>query len=96
MYKKITILLAGTGVRKNSTVASGSSSIKILYFDYLKRFINRINEIDGFSIKYRYSDILLKKNPINFILLQSHLLLCRHGFCDVSVTLCNASVTLSK
>ena len=31
-----------------------------------------------------------------FALLQSHLLLCWHGFCDVSVTFSNASVTLSK
>ena len=29
-------------------------------------------------------------------MLQSHLLLCWHGFCDVSVTLCNVSVTLPK
>ena len=29
-------------------------------------------------------------------LLQSHLFLCWYGFCDVSVTLCNVSVTLSK
>ena len=31
-----------------------------------------------------------------FALLQSHLLLCWHGFCDVSATLWNVSVTLSK
>ena len=52
-----------------------------------------------FSINYRYSDILLKKQQHKlhlypFILLQSHLLLCFYGFCDVSVTLCNVSVTL--
>ena len=39
-------------MRKNSTVASGSSPIKIHYFDYPKCFINRINEVYAFSIKY--------------------------------------------
>ena len=41
-----------------------------------------------FSIKYHYSDVLLKKKTHlkPFVLLQSHLLLC-YGFCDVSVTL---------
>ena len=29
-------------------------------------------------------------------MLQSHLLLCWHGFCDVRVTLCNVIVMLSK
>ena len=38
----------------NSTVACGSSSIKIHNFDYPKRFINRINEVYNFSIKYIY------------------------------------------
>ena len=27
------------------------------------------------------------KDKLNFVLLQSHLLLCWHGFCDVSVTI---------
>ena len=54
--KKICILLAGTGVRKNSTVAGRFIPIKINYYDYPKR----INEVKMFSIKYRYSDILLK------------------------------------
>ena len=48
--RKSSISLAGTGVRKISSVASGSSPIKIHYFDYLKRFINRINEVYDFSI----------------------------------------------
>ena len=39
------ILLAGTGVSKNSSVACGFSSIKIDYSDYLKRLIIRINEV---------------------------------------------------
>ena len=40
---KSCILLAGTDVKKNSTVACGSSPIKTRYFDYPKHFINRIN-----------------------------------------------------
>ena len=39
------ILFAGTGIRKKSTVASESSPMKIHYFDYHKRFINRKNEL---------------------------------------------------
>ena len=66
MYEKSSILLTGTGVRKNSTVASGSSPIKIHYFEYPKRFLNRIN-VHNFSIKYCYSDNLLKD-----ILLKKH------------------------
>ena len=54
-------MLAGTGVRKISSVACGFSSIKIDYSDYLKSLISRINEVFVFSIKYCYSDILLKK-----------------------------------
>ena len=58
---KSSILLAGTGVWKISSVACEFSSIKIDYSDYLKSLISRINEVYIFSIKYRYSDILLKK-----------------------------------
>ena len=31
-----------------------------------------------------------------FVSMQSHLLLYWHGFCDVSVTLCEVIITLSK
>ena len=59
---------------------------KIDYSDYPKRLTSRINEVDVFSIKYRYSDVLLKKYKLHlikpFVLLQSHLL-C---FNTVSVT----------
>ena len=34
---------------KNSTVACGPSPNKIHYFDYLKPFINRINEVYDFQ-----------------------------------------------
>ena len=67
MYvSKSSILLAGTGVWKISSVACGFSSTKIDYSDYPKSLTSRINEDYVFSIKYRYNDILLKKN-INFI-----------------------------
>ena len=46
MYQKSSILLAGTGVWKISSVAYGFSSIKIDYSDYLKSLISRINEIN--------------------------------------------------
>ena len=46
-------------MRKHSIVAYGSSSIKIHYFDYLKRFINRMNEVYDFIEK--------NINFINFI-----------------------------
>ena len=50
--------------KENSTVACGFSPIKTHYFDYLKHFINRINGVYDFSIKY--SDILLKKHKLHF------------------------------
>ena len=62
--------------KKNGTVACGSSPIKIHYFVYPKCFINRINEVYDFSIKYRYSDVLLNKNPIKFI--YNRLFFCNH------------------
>ena len=57
---KSSILLAGTGVWKISSVACGFSSIKIDYSDYRKSLISRINEVYVFffSIKYHYGDIL--------------------------------------
>ena len=70
------------------------SSIKIDYSDYLKNLFSRINEV---YVVVFYSDILLKKKQTSFkqfVLLQSNLLLCKQGFCDDSVTLYNASVTL--
>ena len=61
---KSSFLSAGTGVWKISSVAC--VSIKIDYSDYLKSLISRINEAYAFSIKYRYSDILLKKHKLCF------------------------------
>ena len=84
MYQKISILLAGTGVWKISSVACGLSPIKIEYSDYLKSLISRIYVNDVYVF---FNKILLS--------LQSHLLLCKHGFRDVSVTLYNVSVMLS-
>ena len=42
---KSSILLAGTGVWKISSVACGFSFIKIDYSDYPKSLISRINEV---------------------------------------------------
>ena len=44
-YKKSFILLAGTGVRKTSSVACGFSPIRIHFSDYPKSLISRINEV---------------------------------------------------
>ena len=50
---KSSLLIAGTGLWKISSVASGFSSIKIDYSDYPKSLISRINEVNVFSIKKR-------------------------------------------
>ena len=42
--------MAGFGERIKSFVDCGSSPIKIHCFEYLKRFIDKINEIYDFSI----------------------------------------------
>ena len=42
---KSSIMLAGNGVWKISYVTCGFSSIKIVYSDYPKRLISRINEV---------------------------------------------------
>ena len=47
-------LLAETGARKISSVACVFSPIEIQFSDYPKRSISRINEINAFSIKYRF------------------------------------------
>ena len=48
---KSSILLAGTGVWKISSVACGFSSIKIHYSDYPKSLIGRINKVYVFFNK---------------------------------------------
>ena len=63
-----------------------------LYSDYPRSLISRINEVYGFSIKYRYSEILLKN--INFI--YKHLFCCNHTcYCvnEVSVTSASRYIT---
>ena len=74
MYQKCSILLAGTGIWKISSVACGFSSIKMDYSDNPKSLISRINEVYGFSIKYRYSNILLKKHKLHL----SRVFCCNH------------------
>ena len=59
---------------ENSSVACGFSSIEIDYSDSMKSLISRINEVYVFSIKYRYSDILLKKHKLHL----SRLFCCNH------------------
>ena len=53
------ILLVGTGIWKISSVACGFSSVKNLLFCQQNKWSL------GFSIKYRYSDILLKNYKYN-------------------------------
>ena len=68
-------MLAGTCIWKISSVACWFSSIKIDYSEYPESLISRINEVYGvFSIKYRYSDILLKKHKLHL----SRLFCCNH------------------
>ena len=58
MYQK-----APLAYGKYRSVACGFSSIKIDNSDHLKSLISRIKDVYVFfSIKYRYSDILLKKH----------------------------------
>ena len=67
-----------------SSVTCGFSSIKIDYSDYPKSLISRINEVYVFSIKYRYSDILLKKHKLHL----SRLFCCNHTcYCVNTVSL---------
>ena len=58
---KSPILLERIGGWKISSVTYGFSSIKMDYFDNLKSSISRIYRNYVYSIKYRYSDILLNK-----------------------------------
>ena len=51
MYEKSSILLAGTGVRKVSSVACGFSQSKIYLSDYQKSLISRINDVYVFFNK---------------------------------------------
>ena len=64
---KCSILLAGRGVCKTSSVAYGFSSIKIDYSDYLKSLISRINVLAhqiGISVVFTHGcEILLSHIP---------------------------------
>ena len=87
-------LLARTGVWKISSETSGYSSIKIDYSDCPKSLISRINEVYVFSIEYRYSYILLKKQQHKLHL--SRLFCCNHTcYCVniVSVTSVSRYIT---
>ena len=61
--RKSSILLAGTCLRKISSVACGFSPIEIHFSDYRISLISSINEVYVFFNKILcYSHILLKKN----------------------------------
>ena len=61
---------------------------KIDYSDYLKSLISRIYEVYVFSIKYRYSDILLKIHKLHL----SRLCCCNHTcYCVNMVSVTSAS-----
>ena len=86
---KSSILLAATDVWKISYVAYGYSSIKIDLSDYPKSLFSRINEVYVFFIKYRYSDILLKKKHKLHL---SRLFCCNHTcYCFNMVSVTSAS-----
>ena len=69
-------------------MACGFSSIKIIFSDYPKCSISRINEVYVFSIKYRNSDILLKKQKLHL----SCLFCCNHTcYCVNMVSVTSAS-----
>ena len=65
MYQKAPFCLPELAYGKYRSAACDFSSIKLDYSDSLKSSISRIKDVYAFSIKYRYSDILLKKH--NFI-----------------------------
>ena len=91
MYQKSSILLAGSGIDKISSVACGFSYIKIDYSVYPKSLISRINEVYVFSMKYcySYSDILLKKKHKLHL---SRLFCCNHTcYCVNMVSVTSAS-----
>ena len=88
LYEKAA--LAGTGVRKNSTVACGFSPIKIHYSDYPKRF----NVVYDFFFNKRQCIAIIENTFAIFIALVIVeccycLFRCNHTccFCDVNVTL---------
>ena len=91
LWRKSSILLAGTGVRKIHSVACGFSPVKIHFSAYLNSLISRINEVYIFQIKYRY---FIGIKPINFI--SNHLFCWNHTcYCvgKVSVTSASSFVT---
>ena len=63
MFEKSSILLAGAGVRENSTVASGSNPIKLIFL------------ITGNIVSTEKSGNLFENHKLHlfpFVLLQSH------------------------
>ena len=61
---------------------------KLYYSDYPKSLIRRINEVYVFSMKYHYSDTLLKKHKLHL----SRLFCCNHTcYCVNMVSVKSAS-----
>ena len=84
LLPKSSILLAGTGVWKISSVACGFSSINIDNSDYSKSLISRINEVIKISLK-RY---FIEKYKLHL----SRLYCCNHTCnCDNMVSVTSAS-----
>ena len=73
--RKSSILLAGTGVRKISSVARGFSPIKIHFSEYLKSLISRINEVYVFFNKTRNGPAQAR------VMMKSVLSSAEHGRC---------------
>ena len=67
------------------------STIKIDYSDYPKSLISRLNEVYVFFNKISPKQYFIVKTYTSFITICfaeiTHLLLCQHGFYDVSITL---------
>ena len=83
MYEKNSILLAGTGVRKISSVACGFSPKKSVFLIAKKKLISRINEVYVFICS------------INFIC--NRLICCKHTcYCVGMVSVTSASRYQSK
>ena len=71
----------------------GFSSINIVYSDYPKSLISRINEVYFISRKYRYNDILLKKHKLHL----SRLFCCDHTcYCVNMASVTSASFYITS
>ena len=94
MYEKSSILLAGTGVRKISTVACWVSPIKIHFSDYPKSLISRIKEV--IILLNNIDRYFIEKKPTHINFIYNRLFCCNytcHCADMVSVTPASRYVT---